>query len=201
MSNAAPLIVLAIIMAALIGSVMYVAQRDKGVRRDAAKVIADAGRIGTDSRLSGEVVFRKPRLFGFLFFLLFLLIISAALYGLRFNSGSLNSAGRPFTGLSAGLVILISLIPLAMAIRQWKYTVRVSDRELAISTFATTSVSLQDISEVTIGAFKASSFCKIRLNTGQEDLTIGSDLKGFLDFVKLLSEKVNKSKMPHARHT
>jgi hypothetical protein len=195
MSNAAPLIVLACIMAALFGSMMYVAQRDKGVRRDAAKLIADAGQSTiARSALNGEVVFRKPRLFGFLFFLLFLLILCAALDGLRFNLGSLNSAGRPFTGFSAGIGILISLVPLAMAVRQWRYTVRVSDNELAISTFTTRTVPLQDISEVTIGAFKASSFCQIRLNTGEEDLTVGSDLRGFLDFVKLLSENVNKSK-------
>jgi hypothetical protein len=34
MSNAAPLIVLGIIMAALVRSIMYVAQRDRGVRGD-----------------------------------------------------------------------------------------------------------------------------------------------------------------------
>jgi hypothetical protein len=195
MSNAATLIILACIMAALIGSIMYVAQRDRGVRTDAEKLIAEAGHGATRSAPNGDVVFRKPRLFGYLFFLLFLLILCAALYGLWFNLGSLNSAGLPFTGVSAGIVILISLIPLAMAVRQWRYTVRVSDNELAISTFTTKIVLLRDISEVTIGAYRSSPYCQIRLNTGEVDLAVGSELKGFLDFVKILSEKVNESKI------
>lgn len=194
MSHAAPLIVLACIMAIVIGSMMYVAQRDRGVRRDAEKLIAGAEHSATGPARSGEHVFRKSKRLGFLFFLLFLLILCAAIYGLRFNLGSLNRAGRPFTGFSAGIEILISLVPLALAVWQWTYTVRVTDNELAISSLTTRSVPLQDISEVAIGAFKASSFCKIRLNTGEEDLTVGSDLKGFLDFVKLLSENVNKLK-------
>ena len=34
----------------------------------------------------------------------------------------------------------------------------------------------------------------MRLITGEEDVTVGSDLKNFPEFVNLLSEKVNKSK-------
>jgi len=195
MSNAARLIVFACIMVAIIGSMMYLAQRDRRVRRDAEKLIADAGHSAFGSSRGEDVVFRKSRLFGFLLFLLFLLILSAALYGLRFELGSLNKAGRPFTGFSAGIEILISLVPLALAVWQWRYAVRVSDKELVISSFTTRTVRLQDISEVTMGAYKSSSsFCVIRLNTGQGDLTVGSELKGFLDFVKLLSAKVGKSK-------
>jgi hypothetical protein len=195
MSNAAPLIVLGFVMAALIGSVMYVARRDRGVSGDAEKLIADAGHRTTRSAPSGEVIFRKPKLFGLLLFILFLLFLCATLYGLRFNLGSMNRAGRPFTGFSAGIGILISLVPLAMAFWQWKYRVRVSDKELAISSFTTRTVQLQDIGEVTIGAYRSSPYCKIRLNTGEGDLAVGSELKGFLDFVKLLSENVNKSKI------
>jgi hypothetical protein len=104
------------------------------------------------------------------------------------------SAGRPFTGLAAGIEILISLVPLAMAVWQWKYSLRLSDKELTISTFTTRTVPLQDISEVTIGAYKSSPYCQIRLSTGEADLAVGSELKGFLDFVKLLSENVNKAR-------
>lgn len=168
MSNAAPLIVLASIMAALLGSVMYVAQRNRSVRRDAEKLIAGAGHSTTRSATNGEVVFRKPRLFGFLLFMLFLLFLCAALYGLRFEFGSMNSAGLPFTGVSAGIGILISLVPLAMAVWQWKYSVRVSDKELAISTFTTRTVELRDISEVTIGAYRSSPYCQIRLARERE---------------------------------
>jgi hypothetical protein len=64
-------------LALAIGSMVYVAQCDKGVRRDAAKIIADAG-LGTHAGLSREAVFREPRLFGYLFFPLFLLILCAA---------------------------------------------------------------------------------------------------------------------------
>lgn len=194
MSIAAGLIVLAFIMAALLGSIMYVARRDSGVRRDAERLIAEAGRAAIRAAPSGEVVFRKPRLFGFVLFVLFLLFLCVALYGLRFNLGSLNGAGRPFTSFSAAVVILISLVPLVMAVRQWRYTVRLSDDELTISAFITRTVPLRDIGEVIIGAFRASSFCQIRLNSGDEDLTVSSDLVGFLDFVRLLSEKANRSK-------
>jgi hypothetical protein len=86
-------------------------------------------------------------------------------------------------------------VPLALAVWRWKYTVRVTDNELAISSLTTRSVPLHDISEVAIGAFKASSFCKIRLNTGEEDLTVGSDLKGFLDFVKLCRRTLTSQRL------
>jgi hypothetical protein len=194
MSNATPLIVLAFIMAALIGGISYVAQRDRAVRGDAEKRIAEAARGAKRSTPNGEVVFRKRRLFGFLLILLFLLFLCIALFGLRFNLGAMNSAGRPFTGLSAGIGVLVSFVPLAMAIWQWKYRVRVSHKELAISTFTTRTVQLRDIGEVTIGAYRSSPYCQIRLNTGEGDLAVGSELKGFLDFVSLLSENVKKSK-------
>jgi hypothetical protein len=181
-------------MAALIGSIMYVAQRDREVRGDAEQILAEAGRRTTQSAFGEEVIFRKPRSFGFLLITLFLLFLGAALYGLWFNLGSMNRAGRPFTGFSAGIGFLLSLVPLVMALWQWKYRVRVSDKEIAISSFTTRTVQLQDISEVTIGAFRSSSYCKIRLNSGEGDLVVGSELKGFLDFVKLLSENVNKLK-------
>lgn len=182
-------------MAALMGSILYVAQRDRSVRKDAEKLIADAGHSAIRTACNAEVVFRKPRLFGFLLFMLFLLFLSAALYGLRFNFGSMKSAGLPFTGFSAGIAILLSLVPLAMAVWQWRYSVRVSDKELAISTFTTRTVEFRDISEVKIGAYRSSPYCQIRLSTGEADLAVGSELKGFLDFVKLLSEKVNDSKI------
>jgi len=38
-------------------------------------------------------------------------------------------------------------VPLAIAVWQWRYTVRVTDRLLTISTFTTRTVPLLDISE------------------------------------------------------
>jgi hypothetical protein len=194
MSNAGLIFVLACFMATLIGSVAYFAQRDMRVRRNAEKLIEDAGHNADDSTLDGDVIFRKTRVSGFLFFLFFLLILSAAIYGLKFDLGSLNRAGKPFTALSAYIEILFSAVPLAIAVRQWIYKVSVSDRGLAISAFTTRTVMFEDISEVKIETFKGSSFCQIRLRTGENDLTVDANLKGFLDFVKLLSEKVSNSK-------
>jgi hypothetical protein len=145
--------------------------------------------------LDGNVIFRKTRVSGFLFFLFFLLILSAAIYGLKFDLGSLNRAGKPFTAVSAYIEMLISAVPLAIAVRQWIYKVSVSDRGLAISAFTTRTVVFDDISDVKIATHKGSSFCQIRLRTGENDLTVDSNLKGFLDFVKLLSEKVSNSKV------
>jgi hypothetical protein len=179
---------------AVLGSLMYLAQRDKSARDSAQKLIANAGHHKTDSAGSGEVLFRKARLPGYLLLLLFLCVFGIAAYSLIYNWGSLHTAARPLTGFSASMGILISLLPLAMAIRELRYTVRVSEDELVISDLTTKSVPLQDISEVTIGVSKLSSFCQIRPMTGEEYLQVGSDLKNFPEFVSLLSERVNKSK-------
>ena len=197
MSNAAPLIVLAaiaIIMAIVIGCMMYVAGRDRNVRGEAEKRIAEAARRATRSASGGEVVFRKPRRSGCLFLVLFLLILGVSLHGLRFADGSVNRAGRPFTTFSARIEILFSLPFLAIAVWQWKYKVRVSDRELSITGFTTRVVRLRDIDEVTIGAYRATPYCQIRVNNGDADLSVESNLEGFLDFVSLLSENVQRSK-------
>lgn len=59
---------------------------------------------------------------------------------------------------------------------------------------AQSTTALRDISDVNIGAWKASSLCKIRLLTGEADIRVASDLKNFLEFVRLLSSRVKESK-------
>jgi hypothetical protein len=194
MSNAELYFVLVCFMAALIGGVTYFSQREMRVHRDAEQFIQDGGHTAGDSLLNREVIFRKSWLSGFIFFLFFLLILSAGIYGLKFDLGSLNKAGKPFTAVSAYIEMLMSAVPLMTAVRQWIYKVCVSDRRLAISAFTTRTVTWEDISEVKIESLKGSSFCQIRLHTGENDLTVDSNLKGFLDFVKLLSKKVSESK-------
>jgi hypothetical protein len=194
MSIAAGLIVLACIMAVLIGSMMYLAQRDERVRERAEKLIAKAGHQKTHSAPLGEMVFRKPRLSGYLILLLFFWVFCIALYGLIYNWISLHTAARPVTGFSAGMVLLASLALLAMAVRQFRYSACVSDDELTITDLTTRSVPLRDIGEVTIGVSRASSFCQIRLITGEEGLMVASDLTNFPEFVSLLSERVKESK-------
>ena len=94
----------------------------------------------------------------------------------------------------AGIGVLLAIRPLVMGIRSLRYSVRVSNDELTISDLTTKSVPLRDIGEVTIGVSRASSFCQIRLITGEEDLNVASDLEQFPEFVSLLSENVNASK-------
>lgn len=158
--------------------------------RDAEKVRAQAqGLIANPVRLppGGERVFRKPKLFGFMLILLFIGILGMAAYSVSHSPGVLRI-------VSAGIVVLLAISPLVMGIRSLRYSVRVSNNELTISDFSTKTVPLRDIGEVTIGVSRASSFCQIRLITGEGDLNVPSDLERFPEFVSLLSENVNASK-------
>jgi hypothetical protein len=55
-------------------------------------------------------------------------------------------------------------------------------------------VPLRDISDVNMGTFRISSFCQIKLSSGEEDLTVASDIENFPEFVSLLCERVNESR-------
>lgn len=168
----------------------YFTQHDMRVRGNAEKLIKESDAKAGAALLTENVTFRKPRRIGFLFLLLFLIILFSAFYNIYFNLGSMNKYGRSFTSFSAFIEILVSLVPLVIAVRQWMYKVIISDKGLVISAFKTKSMLFDEISEIKIGAFKASSFCLIRLKTGKQ-LSVGSDLKEFLGFVKLLSARLN----------
>jgi hypothetical protein len=158
--------------------------------RDAEKVRAKAQElIANPVRLppGGERVFRKPKLFGYMLILFFIGILGMAAYSVIHSTGLVRVVG-------AGVVVLLAISPLVMGIRSLRYSVRVSNDELTISDLTTKSVPLRDIGEVTIGVSRASSFCQIRLITGEEDLNVASDLEHFPEFVSLLSESVNASK-------
>jgi hypothetical protein len=158
--------------------------------RDAEKVRAKAQElIANPVRLppGGERVFRKPKLFGYMLILFFIGILGMATYSVIHSTGLVR-------GLGAGVVVLLAISPLVMGVRSLRYSVRVSNNELTISDLTTKSVPLRDIGEVTIGVSRASSFCQIRLITGEEDLNVASDLEHFPEFVSLLSESVNASK-------
>jgi peroxiredoxin len=158
--------------------------------RDAEKVRAKAQElIANPVRLppGGERVFRKPKLFGYMLILFFIGILGMATYSVIHSTGLVR-------GLGAGVVVLLAISPLVMGVRSLRYSVRVSNNELTISDLTTKSVPLRDIGEVTIGVSRASSFCQIRLITGEDDLNVASDLEHFPEFVSLLSESVNASK-------
>jgi hypothetical protein len=110
---------------------------DERARERAEKLIANAGHQKTHSAPLGEMVFRKPRLSGYLYFLLFFGVFCMALYGLIYNWTSLHTAARPLTGFSVGIGMFLSLIPLGLAVRQLRYTVRISDDELTITDLTT----------------------------------------------------------------
>jgi hypothetical protein len=158
--------------------------------REAEKVRAKAQELIANPVLlppGGERVFRKPKLFGYMLILLFIFILGMAAYSVIHSPGLLRI-------VSTGVVVLVAVSPLVMGIRSLRYSVRVSNDELTISDLTTKRVSLRDIGEVTIGVSRASSFCRIRLITGEEDLNVASDLEHFPEFVSLLSENVNASK-------
>jgi hypothetical protein len=181
------LIVLAI-FAALLGGIMYLVKGEQRTIDSAQKLIANPEHLQ-----SGQVTFRKHRLAGYLLSLVSLLVLFAVLTSLIYSSGSFHFAVRPL-GFSTGLVILILLVPIIMTVKEFRYTICVTDDELVISDFTTKRITLRDISDVKVGAWKASSFCQIRLITGEEDLRVASDLKNFPEFVSLLCDRVSQSK-------
>ncbi len=159
------------------------AREAEKVRAKAQEMIANPVRLPP----GGERVFRRPRLFGYMLILLFIGILGMAAYSVIHSPGLLRI-------VSAGIVVLLAISPLVMGIRSLRYSVRVSNDELTISDLTTKSVPLRDIGEVTIGVSRASSFCQIRLITGEKDLNVASDLEHFPEFVSLLSQNVNASK-------
>ncbi len=193
MSNAELYIVMGCFMVILIGTIGYFAQHDMRVRGDAERIIKEAGTKAGASLRTENVTYRKPRRVGFLFFVLFLVLFLASIYDINFNLDSLNRYGHPITLFGAIIGILISMVPLVIAVNQWLYSVSISDDGIVISAFRTRRVLFEEIREIRIGAVKAASFCQILLKTGKH-LTVGSELGGFLDFVKRMSEKVSKSK-------
>jgi len=171
----------------IVGGVMSImvlsAREAEKVRAKAQEMIANPVRLPP----GGERVFRRPRLFGYMLILLFIGILGMAAYSVIHSPGLLRI-------VSAGIVVLLAISPLVMGIRSLRYSVRVSNDELTISDLTTKSVPLRDIGEVTIGVSRASSFCQIRLITGEKDLNVASDLEHFPEFVSLLSQNVNASK-------
>jgi hypothetical protein len=165
-------------------SIMVLSARDaEKVRAKAQELIANPVRLPP----GGEREFRKPKLFGYMLILFFIGILCMAAYSVIHSPGLLRVVG-------AGMVVLLAIGALVMGIRSLRYCVRVSNDELTISDFTTRSVPLRVIGEVSIGVSRASSFCQIRLITGEEDLKVASDLEHFPEFVSLLSENVNASK-------
>ncbi len=190
MSNGEMIIVLVIFMATLIGCMMYFGKRDMRVRSDAEKLIHESRNQASNYEVPDETSFKKPQWISLLLFILSLFLI--AIYEPTINAGTVNKAGKPVV-FGQNIQMLTAMVPLLFAIRQWLYKVTLSDNGLRISSFTSRLVLYEDIDNIEIGAVKASTFCLIRLRGG-EALMIGSDLVGFLDFVKLLSNRLNKLK-------
>jgi hypothetical protein len=169
---------------------MFVARRDQLTVQRAQELIANPPKLPA----SGEMIFRKPKLAGYMLILLFVFVAGMATYSVIHGRGLLD-----IERLRAGIIVLIALYPLAMGIRSLRYKVRVSNDELIISDLATKRAPLKDISEVKIDrGTRGGPFCRIGLMTGEEDLHVPSDLKDFPEFVSLLCETVNKSKAGRA---
>jgi hypothetical protein len=178
-----PLLLLAGIFAC-VGVMVRDAQRQhRKAERSQEELIAKPPQLPRN----GELVFRKPKLFGYALIFLFVSFCAMAVYSVIHNGRVLNIAG-----LRAGTVVLIGLYPLAIGMRSLRYAVRVSTDELLISDFTTKVVPLRNISAVKI--IPPSGFCQIRLTTGEEDLKVTSDLENFPEFVSLLCNSVDASK-------
>jgi hypothetical protein len=177
------ILTIVLIVGGVISIMLLSAREAEKVRAKAQELLASPVRLPPGA----ERVFRKPKLFGYMLILLFIFILGMAAYSVSHSRSLLRIEG-------AGIVVLLAISPLVMGIRSLRYSVRVSNDELTISDLTTKSVPLRDIGEVTIGVSRASSFCQIRLITGEEDLSVASDLEQFPEFVSLLSENVNASK-------
>jgi hypothetical protein len=183
MRDLTAILAIALIVGGVMSIVVLSVRDAEKVRAKAQELIANPVRLPP----GGERVFRKPKLFGYMLILFFIGILGMATYSVIHSTGLAR-------GVGAGVVVLLAISPLVMGIRSLRYSVRVSNDELTISDLTTKSVPLREIGEVTIGVSRASSFCQIRLITGEEDLNVPSDLERFPEFVSLLSESVNASK-------
>ena len=164
----------------------YISQQEMRIRDNAKFLLNSSNPDSNINSASEAVFFRKRKLTSLLFFGIFLVMLSSAIYGLRFNLGSLNKSGQPFTASTAFIEIFMSLIPLIIAIRQWIYKIYVSPSGLIISVLKTKHISYNEIKEIAIDTVKGSTICTIRLKTGG-GLIVGSDIDDFLGFVKRLS--------------
>lgn len=178
-----PLLLLAAIVAGIAVMVRDAQRQHHKAQRLQEELIANPPQLPPN----GEMVFRKPKLFGYMLIFLFVGICAMAVYGVIHSGGVLN-----ITGLRAATVILIGLYPLAMGIRSLRYAVRVSTDELILSDSTTKVVPLRNIGAVMI--IPPGGICRIRLTTGEEDLKVTSDLTDFPQFVSLLCNSVDKIK-------
>jgi hypothetical protein len=177
---------LAAVIAAVLGAIIYLAKNEQSTVEAAQKLIANPPQLPPN----GEMVFRKPKSAGYMLILLFVSILVMAAYGVIRSGGLFR-----IEGIRAGVIVLVAVSPLVMGIRSLRYTVRVSTDALVISDATTKYVRLRDISEVNIEpGYRGGRFCRIALMTGEEDLQVTSDLENFPEFVSLLCNSVDEIK-------
>jgi hypothetical protein len=187
-----------LVIVAIVGSVLAImismSRQEEKLRAGAQKLLDERATVKSQPASFGEVVFHKSRLSGFIFLGMLLLLVPFVC-DLTYFDGSLHTKLRSLTGFQFSGLILICLLPLSFAFRIFRYRVSVSDHALTITDLSTRSVPLHIISDVRIGTSRATSFCRIGLMTGEEDIAVGSDLERFPEFVKLLCERVNALKV------
>jgi hypothetical protein len=178
-----------LIVSAVIASLLWILVHQL---RSEQKTIDTARRLIQDPAQDNgaEIVFRKPRVLGYMLIVFFVAMCCLAAYSVIHNWGTSHTTADRLKGLFAGFLVLIALNPLIRGVRDLRYTIRISPDELIVSDRTTRSVPLRDVKEVLVKG----SFCQIRLVTGVEDLRVASDLKYFPEFVSLLGERVNALK-------
>jgi len=173
------------------GAIFYVGRRDERVREAAERIVRESKPPHPDDPLTNiDVTFRRRRAFAFP-----LLLLSFVFIGLvYFDLIPIRKSGQPPTTAEVVIKLLIfSVPPLLLAVRQWFYGVTLTDSGLQIKGLKTTFVPFKEIDAVRIVSTTHSYFCRVRLKTGRE-LSIGPDLVGFLKFVEMLSGRLRNSK-------
>jgi hypothetical protein len=122
---------------------MVNAGREEKLRASAQRLIDEAAQGKLHSAPSGEVVFRKPKFPGYVFLVLFVVVFLVVRISLIYSDNAFYTAVRPMTATQVSQLVLLSLLPLSFAIRQFRYRVRVSQDELTISDLTTKTVPLR----------------------------------------------------------
>jgi hypothetical protein len=179
----------AVFTAGLVGVIAVAGEHDRKVRNQANQIVKEQSGVVRTPDASKVLVFRKSRLIPVSFGIAALFMLAAG-----YVDPSIYFNGAPGKRLPAAVLGLCWVFGFALvALRFWIYRVTISDRELTIRALTRKTILFDTIEKIETGALKASSFCVITTRDGKST-EIGSDLVGFLDFVRALAERTKISR-------
>lgn len=192
MTNTEAVLAVAFLIICMVGGFAYAGSRDARRMREAAAILAQPGSAALGLSLPAQgLCFRKRRIMC-LFYVLLFLALGPGMY-LDTGKPGRNQPPRDLSGQIADACIAV--VPLLLAVRQWKYRVIVFEREMRIHAipFGTQTIRFDQVDALKIETTKYLSNCMIQLNDGKR-IAVGSDLIDFLKFSALLSRQVRAAR-------